>query len=118
MTVEIPAIAAPDQRAEALLDGRTYYVGRSWNETGQLWTLSLRDAEDQALIAGIAITPNFPLLAQFRRPGLPPGEFVAEYYGQGDTIGRDDFGSGVAVLTYVEQAEALPYGGARYNGSV
>ena len=114
----ISAIAAEDQLAEALLDGETYYIGRSWNVTGSFWSLSLRGADDEMLLSGIPMVPNHPLLMQHRAPGLPPGELVATYTGQTDTIGRDDFVNNHAVLVYMTQEECLDIAEDIYSGSV
>ena len=100
----IRLIDANDQLLEAELEDRTYYLGMSWNEEGQLWTLSVRDLNKQVLISGIAVVPNFRLLKQLRSPALPPGDFAVDAP-QDMALGRDAFTSGRAVLYYIEAGD-------------
>lgn len=118
MTMLIGAIDAEDQLAEAMLDGKTFYVGRSWNVTGAFWTFSIRSADDVTLLTGQMMTPNSLLLRRHRAPGLPPGELFAWYGGTEDRIGRNDFTNGNAALLYATQAESAEAGGDAYNGSI
>jgi hypothetical protein len=95
----IGLIDANDQIVEANLDGTTYHLGLSWNEEGQLWTLSVRDLDRQLLVSGIAVVPLSPLLRQVRRPTLPPGEIAVDAPA-GAVLNRQSFVSGDAQLWY------------------
>jgi len=95
---------ANDQLIEAELDDLAYYLGVSWNEAGQLWTLSVRDLDRQILVSGIRIVPLYPLLKQVRRPELPPGEIIVDC-AEGYTLKRDSFTTGVASLWYVDASD-------------
>lgn len=92
-----------DQLIEAELTGRTFYLGISWNEEGQLWTLSVRNLDRQVLVSGIAIRALYPLLRQVRRENFPPGEIIVAISGaQRQHLHRDSFKNGEAVMFYVE----------------
>jgi hypothetical protein len=95
---------ANDQLLEAELDGLAYYLGISWNEAGQLWSLSVRDLDRQLLVSGIRVVPLYPLLQQVRRPELPPGEIVVDC-AEGYTLKRDSFASGAAGLWYFDTVD-------------
>jgi hypothetical protein len=99
-------IDANDQIIEADLDGTTYHVGLSWNEEGQLWTMSLRDLDQQILVSGIALVPLSPLLRQVRRPSLPPGELAIEA-APGSILDRQSFSSGRARLWYFSPEDLI-----------
>ena len=96
-------IDANDQLIEAVLDGVSYQVQLSWNEEGQLWSMSIFDLNLVTLISGIAIVPMWPLLRYARSPVLPPGEFVV-VTGL-DRISREAFVAGAATLVYVTRDE-------------
>ena len=92
-----------DQLIEAELSGKTYYLGVSWNEEAQMWTLSVRNLDKQLLIGGIAMVPLYPLLRQLRRDDFPPGELIIAISGeQRQMLHRNSFKNGEAVLFYVE----------------
>lgn len=93
-------IDANDMLIEAHLEDRVFNVGLSWNETGQLWTLSIRDLNLSVMASGIAVVQNWPLLHQVRQPEFPPGELAVEA-SPNITLGRKSFVNGEATLYYV-----------------
>lgn len=94
-------IDANDQLIEAQLDDAAYYIGLSWNEFGQLWTISVRDLNKQMLVSGICVVPLFPLLRQVRSPDLPPGEIGVDC-ASGTALDRRSFADGLATLWYLD----------------
>ena len=103
---EITFLDANDIVFKAILDGIKYKLRMLWNPSGGYWTLGIRAEDGTSLLEGIKVVPNYPLLRQCRRSILPPGELMA--ITQDDTltiIGRDDFSSGKAILTYATEAE-------------
>jgi len=102
--IQLFPIDANDQIMEADLDGATYYVGLSWNEYGQMWTLSLRNLGGEMLSSSIPAIPLWPLLAQIRQPSHPPGEFVIAL-ADGATLDREAFNTGTAALLYFDAAD-------------
>ena len=96
----ISFIDANDQLIEADLDGVTYHIGLSWNEEGQLWTMSIRSLDRQILVSGVAVVPSTLLLRPIRRPSLPPGEFIVAA-GPGTLLDRLSFVSGKAFMFYL-----------------
>lgn len=102
--IQIFPIDANDQIIEAQLDGGVFNLGLSWNEEGQLWTLSIRDLNLSYLVSGIAVVPNWPLLSQFRQPSFPVGE-IAVYAPHGVRLNRNSFKDGIAYMAYFEVSD-------------
>lgn len=94
-------IDANDQLLEAELDGSAYYLGVSWNEAGQLWTISVRDLNKQVLVSGICAVPLYALLHQVRRSEMPPGELIVDCV-PGTALNRSSFTDGSATLWYFD----------------
>lgn len=93
------------------LDGTAYRLHFSWNDFGQFWAVGIRTASDKTIIERIKCVPNWPLLRQYRRVDLPPGEFLCivndDTYSK---IGRKDYVNGKATFVYVPLAEVSAYG--------
>jgi hypothetical protein len=110
--IALKVIDANDQQLEADLEGRTYFIRLSWNESGEFWTLSLRDAADTGLIYGVPLVPAHPLLLQYRRPEFPPGEIAVSAIEP--RLTRQSFKDGAAALLYLTRAEMLAGGWKSY----
>ena len=102
-------IALPDLNdfvVQVTLDSTIWRLHLSWNDSAGLWSLDVRDSSDTTIVKGIRCVPNFPLLNQYRRPALPPGDFLCVVSDDTYTsIGRDDFVNGKATLVYVTEVE-------------
>ena len=99
----------PHFREEVELERVTYGFEFRWNERANAWFLSLSDAEGNALVSGIRVVTDFPLLFRFRKAGLPPGRLVvADTTGAGLDAGLHDFGLQRKLLYY----ESTELGGA------
>ena len=107
--VKLALIDANDFVQSVLLDDEPYKLHFAWNDTSKAWTLDLRDSHGKDIVRGIRIVPNFPLLHQMKRNGLPKGEFMAVVvnFKQHDCqmIGRRDFLNGRASLVYISEVE-------------
>lgn len=77
--LQIPVLeGAGYQRQRIILDGRQYTLGLSWNQFGSFWTLSLWDAEESAIVLGVRVNTNWPILRYYRYdPRTPRGELMA-----------------------------------------
>nr|WP_320145992.1 hypothetical protein [uncultured Anaeromusa sp.] len=104
--LKIPMYDANDFVLSVTLDGKVWRLHFSWNDRAALWSMEIRNSSDVTLISGIRCVPNYPLINQYRRPTLPPGEFICTVLDDSYTsIGRDDFVNGKATLTYVTEVE-------------
>ena len=102
--IELGTIDANDMLIEAELEDSVYHIGLSWNQSGQLWTLSIRDLSYSLLISGIAAVPGYPLLKQVRRSYLPAGD-LAIYSINNKNLNRYSFVKGEANLLYFTAEE-------------
>lgn len=104
--MRIGTIDANDMLIEAELDGKVYNIGLSWNEEGQLWTLSIRDLNLSILASGIGVVPNWPLLRQVRQPEFPQGEIAVDFP-RGETLTRSSFTDGIATMFYLSPSDLI-----------
>jgi hypothetical protein len=96
------------QAFEATLDDILYYIVLNWNESGQYWTIAIRNSAYVTIINDISISANFPLTRQFRYADMPPGEIVAQsFYYRSGPIPRDGFATGRYQLVYYTQQDLL-----------
>jgi hypothetical protein len=100
----ITPVDANDQLIEADLEGDTYYIGLSWNQTMGAWTMSVRDLAGEYLASALPLVPYWPLLHQVRKATMPPGE-IGVWTRDGLPPGRQDFNDMTAVLVYFTAAE-------------
>jgi hypothetical protein len=99
-------IDANSQAIEAVLDNELFYIVLNWNDSNHSWSMDLRNSSYEALIFGIAVVPNYPLLWQFRYRAMPEGElFVASDQDRNGPVPRDGFSSGKYELIYVPVLE-------------
>ncbi|WP_238888679.1 phage baseplate plug family protein [Achromobacter insuavis] len=103
--LQIPILDANDSLTEVELDGATFFLGLSWNSEAERWTLSIENAYNEVIVAGIAVVPDTPLLALYRHLAVPAGELVALAPDRRDAIGREALPAGKVVLVYVEASE-------------
>ena len=99
------------QAIEATLDGILYYIVLDWNESGQYWTMSIRNSAYETVIDGVSISANYPLTWQFRYSDMPSGELQvnSSNYRNGP-VPRDGFSSGRYQLIYYTQQDLLDMG--------
>lgn len=103
--IAIPLVDQNSFMVEAGLEERTYFLRFDWNSEAAIWTMAIQDAGAQAVLTGVVLVPNSPLLDQFRHLSVPPGEFVVYALNDDLVIGRDTFISGAATLYYLTEAE-------------
>lgn len=106
--LKIPVLDANDSLTEVELDGLTYFLRLSWNSEAELWALSIENAYNEIIVAGIAVIPDTPLLGAYRHLAVPAGELVALAPDRRDTVGRGALAAGDVALIYVD-AEEMTY---------
>ncbi|MGV2866789.1 phage baseplate plug family protein [Achromobacter sp. ESBL13] len=105
--IQILVPDANDSLIEMELDGMTVFLRLSWNSEAQQWVLSIENAYNELVVAGIAVVPDTRLLAGYRHLPVPPGELVALAPDRRDTISRSALPSGEVALLYVNAAEVV-----------
>lgn len=96
---------APDIVVGAEIDDVRYKLRLMWNptEAGGFWTLHLWDADRNPILCNLKLVPNFPLLINHHRPGIPKGEFVV--ISSAETLNRSSFKNEEASLLYIPEDE-------------
>lgn len=98
------------QAIEATLDDTLFYIVLDWNDSGQYWTMAIRNSAYRTLIDGISVTPSKGLTYQFRYDYMPKGEIMAQLasgaYGNGP-IPRNGFSSGKYELIYLTEGDLI-----------
>lgn len=92
-------------RQKTKLEGRDFILEFAYSQRVDRWTLTIYDEAETALLRGIKLVTNWPLLRHYRSdPRLPPGELWAiALDGSDEPPGLDELGAGKRVeLTYVE----------------
>lgn len=103
--IVIPVLDANDSLTEVELEGATYFLRLSWNSEALLWALSIENAYNEVIVAGIAVVPNTPLLAAYRHLAVPAGEFVALAPDRRANISRTALPTGEVAFIYVDEQE-------------
>ena len=103
--IVIPVLDANDSLTEIELDGATYFVRLSWNSEAELWALSIENAYNELIVAGICVVPDTPLLAGYRQLDVPAGELVALAPDRRNTVSRAALPAGEVALLYVNAEE-------------
>jgi hypothetical protein len=99
------------QAIEATLDDILFYIVLDWNDSGQYWTMAIRNSAYSSIVDGISLVPNYPLTYQFRYAEMPPGELWALCANDvSGPIPRDGFTSGVFQLCYQFEQEIIDAG--------
>ena len=107
--IQLSMIDANDFVQSVILGGNPYKLHYSWNSYAGQWTVDVRTPQNEDIVRGIAIVPNYPLFTQGRRNGLSRGELMAivvkpEEKGN-QTISRRGFVDGKFSMVYVPEGE-------------
>jgi len=103
--IQILVPDANDSLTETELDGMTFFLRLSWNSEARQWVLSIENAYNELIVAGIAVVPDTRLLAGYRHLAVPSGELVALAPDRRDTISRSALPSGEVALLYINADE-------------
>ncbi|MCP1404572.1 phage baseplate plug family protein [Achromobacter insolitus] len=103
--IEIPVLGANDSLTEIELDGTTYFLRLSWNSEAEVWALSIENAYNEVIVAGIAVVPDTPLLAPYRHLAVPAGELVALAPDRRESVSRAALPAGEVALVYIGEGE-------------
>ena len=107
--IQISMIDANDFVETVTLEGEPYKLHFSWNDYAQQWAVDVRNMQNEDIVRGIAVVPNYPLFLQQKRAGLPRGELMAVVVdsskADNQTIGRKSFVNGLYSLVYVPEVE-------------
>lgn len=73
--IELPLYPNADYEYSVALEGQSYLMRFTYNETMKLYTIEMLTSELVTLISGVGLVPNYPLLLDYNIGGLT-GSFV------------------------------------------
>jgi len=86
------------------LDRIIYILEFTWNALNEFWTMNIYNRNEEPLILGIKIVPNFPLLKAYTVFGKPEGEIICQnIINSPDTISRFDMSQKFELVYYSTQ---------------
>jgi len=89
-----------------IIDNIVYELRFDWNDRGQYWTISIKDADGVALVSGVKVVLGYPLVTDIIKPGLPPGVLiVGEGSGAMVRLSQNDFIEDKAFIGYITEDE-------------
>lgn len=98
--IEITVPDENDSMSSVTLDQKLYYLRFTYNDTFDIWRLSVYDSKENPIIEGIKIVPSISLnMFCPSSAGLPKGLFFTMT--NLDRIGRNDFANGNAKFCYI-----------------
>lgn len=100
--VDYITIAVPDMNdsmSRITLQGVSYQIRFTYNDTGDYWKFGLYTAAGEPIVIGMKIVPRFPLNLFQNLTRLPFGVFGV--YTKLDRIGRNDFKNGKATFAFI-----------------
>lgn len=101
--VEIPVTSSdPLYTMRTTLDSREYVLRLDYSQREDRWFLSVETTDGRALVKGIKVVSNWPLLRKYSNAELPPGRLMAiDFSPQGGSPpGGSDFGTRVKLLYF------------------
>lgn len=106
---KISMLDANDFVTSVIIENETYKLHFGWNDDAGQWAMDVRTSSNIDIGRGIAVVPNFPLLNQGRRNGLPKYEIMAVVVNSENAdnqwIGRKDFVNGKFALVVIPKGE-------------
>jgi hypothetical protein len=73
--VDLSLTSSPDYEYTVALEGDYFTLRFTYNETMKLYTLKILDSDQNPLLAGVALVPNYPIIGDYVLPGLS-GAFI------------------------------------------
>lgn len=105
MSLVIPTFALPSCFFQIALEGVVYRMAFKWNHLYEFYTMDILTFEGSAIVTGVKLVINYPLINRYGNPLLPPGELIAvDTTGKLDRIGFDNLGEEVKLI-YIPEAE-------------
>jgi len=95
----------PYYENEVELDGVEYRLEYRYNDRDDAWYLTIRDAEDTLLRAGIRIVNSWQLLRLWAEATRPAGEIVSVNQGKVEAPPTLQQLGAEVVLNYLDEAE-------------
>jgi hypothetical protein len=101
----IPSKEPGSYSMQITLTGTIFLLNFYWNAINQYWLMDILNGNNEPIVYGIKIVPNYNLTSQFVESGMPQGDIVCQnVLNQWGDIGRFDMGD-TTELVYYEPKE-------------
>jgi len=98
----------PDQEFSISLDGTIYILGFQLNHRSKRWFMRISQENGTLLVSGVPLVISYSLLNRFKKPGMPPGDFVViDNKNQDREVSEDSFDEGTHTFYYLETGTVL-----------
>ena len=101
IVIEVPELF--DSMSRIILRETLYYIRFTYNDTGDYWKFDLYDSNEEPIVLGVKIVPQFPLNIFYGVTQIPDGVFAV--ISKLDRIGKYDFKNGDAQFVFVPTEE-------------
>ena len=64
--ISLPLYPDQDYQYSVALEGQSYRLRFTYNSVMKLYTIQISDEDQVTLISGVALVPNYPILADFK----------------------------------------------------
>lgn len=99
----IPFRNTASWRQQIQLEGVIFFLAFKWNALNEFWTMDIFNINEEPLIYGIKIVPDFPLLSFVNVLGMPRGNIICQNVVNGENIiKRFDMNQKFALFYYSE----------------
>ena len=99
----IPFNNAGSWREQIQLDNVIYFLNFTWNALNEFWVMNILNRNEEPLILGIKIVPNYPLLSTYTVDGMPAGNIICQnIVNTPEEIKRFDIGQKFELVYYFE----------------
>lgn len=88
------------------LAGDIWHLLFSWNAREEVWYMDIQDQDQNNILLGIKIVPNYLLLDQYKSYALPAGEFICwdlKQTPETGTLDFDTFGKRYQLLFFSDE---------------
>ena len=96
-------------REQLTLDDEIFVFYFKWNALNAFWVMDIYNRDEEPIIVGIKIVPNYDLLAAYNTNAQPKGNIICQnIVGTFDEIGRFDMSQKFELVYYnVGELDAL-----------
>ncbi len=97
----IPFKEAASWTMQITLTNQIFNLAFVWNALNQYWIMSIYDRNQNPIVVGIKVVPNFDLTSQFVNVNLPLGDIVCQnILDKWTDIARFDMGETTELIYY------------------
>ena len=101
----IPIKDDPNFSIELDINSKIYNLHFLYNEYANFWNFSIIDYNQNNILSGVKIIPNFPLIYYYKNSELPIGDFYCKIVDKNSVIDRNSFKNSKAKFFHISNDE-------------